>query len=175
MSGYSSSKPSAWSRTGSTARLIVGTLFVLLVGYVGVVFIAPTGLDVFWPYAPLWAAVGWGAGRLSFRPAVALGVIGLAMDLVNDAPIGCWSSILLLAFLTASIFRQRALTDKTGVIRFAGDVASFILSFLFARWLMGSYLGGVETRDIVGGFLSAALLYYPLRPLFRLTTDGRVD
>ena len=157
MSGFAS-KPSTWGRTGSTARLIIGAIFVLFVGYIGVVFIAPTGLDVFWPYAPLWAAVGWGASRLSFRPAGALALLGLIMD-----------------FLTASIFRQQALTDKTGVIRFFGDVSGFVLSFMFARWLMGSYLGGVETREIIGGFLSAALLYYPLRPLFRLTTDERVD
>ncbi len=174
MSGFAG-KPSVWGRTGSTARLVIGTLFVILIGYVGVVYIAPTGLDVFWPYAPLWAAVGWGASRLSFRPAVALVGIGLMMDLVVDAPVGCWSSILLVAFLMASFFRQQALTDRTGVIRFAGDVSGFVLSFLFARWLMGAYLGGVETRDLIGGFLSAALLYYPLRPLFRLTTDERVD
>lgn len=174
MSGFAN-KPSAWGRTGSTARLIIGAIIVLFVGYIGVVFIAPTGLDVFWPYAPLWAAVGWGASRLSFRPAGALALLGLIMDLVTDAPVGCWSSILLVAFLTASIFRQQALTDKTGVIRFFGDVSGFVLSFMFSRWLMGSYLGGVETREIIGGFLSAALLYYPLRPLFRLTTDERVD
>ena len=174
MSSYAT-KPSAWSRTGSTARLIIGAIIVIIVGYAGVVFIAPTGLDIFWPYAPLWAAVGWGSSRLSFRPAAALVVIGIVMDLVADAPIGCWSSILLVAFLTASIFRQRALTDKTGIIRFAGDVSGFVLSFLFARWLMGAYLGGIETRDIIGGFLSAALLFYPLRGLFNLSSDERVD
>ena len=172
---FSSGKPSAWSRTGRLARIIIGAAIVLAVGYIGVIWIAPTGLIIFWPYAALWAAVGWGASRLSFRPVIVLIGLGLAMDLIVDAPLGCWSSILLLAFVISSLFRPRALTDQTGVIRFAGDATAFVVSFLFARWIMGAYLGSVETRVIIGGFLTAAILYYPLRSLFRLTSDARVD
>lgn len=172
---YAAPEQSSWSRTGQLSRVIIGVIFVLLTGYVGVIWISPTAFSPFWPYAGLWAAIGWGGSRLSLVSVFALVLIGLIMDVMTGGPVGCWPAILLTGFLIASIFRKRAQTDRSGMIRGVGDLAAFVAAFLFARWLMGAYLGGIESRDIIGGFLSAAILYFPFRPLFRLSSDNRVD
>ncbi len=175
MNAQLSSRGGGWQKTGVFARVIVGSLIVILFAYVETVWVSSTSLESFWPIAGLWAAVGWGASRLSLMPVLALALLGVLADLLAGAPIGCWASIFLVPFFVSSIFRKRAQTDRTGAIRLIGDCVSFLLAFLFARWLVGSYLGGVDTRDIIGGFLSAALLYIPLKAPFRLSNDNRVD
>lgn len=160
---------------GLMSRHVFGSLTVLLTTYIGVIWVSPYPLYDFWPVAGLWAAVGWGGNRLSFVPVVLLFALGFVVDLITGAPVGCWSAVFLLAFLVASIFRKRAMTDALGVIRFAGDLIAFVAAFIFARWLIGAYLGGVETREIVGGFLSAVFLFFPLRFVFRPSSDTRVD
>ena len=132
-------------------------------------------MSTYWPQAGLWAAVGWGASRLHIRPVVVLFLLGVMIDLLVGAPVGCWASVLLAAFLVSSLFRKRAQTDRSGMIRFFGDVASFVVAFIFARWLIGAYLDGVDTREIAGSFLTAGLLFFPFRALFRLSDDNRVD
>jgi hypothetical protein len=170
-----SSKASSSGGVGVPVRILLGTLIVLSIGYLGVIWGAPMGLAQFWPYAGLWAAVGWGASRLTVLPFMLLIVLGVSMDLLGDAPIGCWAAIHLLAFLVSSLFRKRSLTDPTGFVRAMGDLTAFVTAFIFARWIMGAYVGNVSTREVIGGFLSAGLLYIPLRSFFLLSRDNRVD
>lgn len=160
---------------GAFSRYIFGTLTVLLTTYIGIIWVSPYPLYDFWPVAGLWAAVGWGGNRLGILPVILLVAIGLSVDLVSGAPVGCWPAVFLLAYLVTSIFRRRSMTDAIGVIRFAGDLIAFVVAFIFARWLIGAYLGSVDTREIIGGFLSAALLFFPLRLLFRPSSDTRVE
>ncbi len=174
MSNYASSS-SETPRSVRLLRLIVGAAIVVLFEYVRVVWIASLPLNLFWPVTGLWAAVGWGASRMSVLPVLVLLALGTMFDLIAGAPIGCWSAIFLSAFLVSSVFRKRAQTDRTGMIRFAGDCISFVAAFLFASWLIGAYLGSLDTREIIGGFLSALILYFLVRPVFRLSSDNRVD
>lgn len=171
----SSNAQNGWQKTGILARVLIGSFIVLCFAYAEAVWVSTTAFSTFWPFAGLWAAVGWGASRLSVVPVIALLVLGVVADLLAGAPLGCWPSIYLVPYLVSSVFRKRAQTDRTGAIRILGDVVSFVIAFLFARWLIGSYLGGVDTREIIGGFLSAALFYFPVRALFRLSSDDRVD
>ncbi len=175
MAYQSASSGSFWSRTSDVGRLVVGILLTLLVGYAGLVFAPTLGLASFWPYASIWAAIGWGASRVSMKPVLALIFLGTALDLAVDAPLGCWAAINLIAYLIASIFRRRAQTDPSGFVRFMGDLSALLAAFLFARWIIGSYLGGMETQSILGGFLTTAILYLPMRPLYLLTRTERVD
>lgn len=159
---------SRWSRTGDIARVALGTLIVIAIGYLGIVLAPTLGLSYFWPYAGIWAAIGWGAGRMSMKPVLALIITGLIMDLSVDGPIGCWPAIHLVTYLTATLFRRRAQTDRTGLVRTLGDITAFIVAFFTARWVMGGYLGEMETQNILGGFLSTALLFLPVRGIFLL-------
>lgn len=165
----------SFGRAGGLLRILFGTLMILTVGYLGLMWGAPMGFSAFWPYAGLWAAVGWGSSRLTLFPVLVLITLGISMDLIEEAPIGCWAAINLLAFLVSSLFRKRAQTDQTGVIRAFGDFSAFVAAFIFARWIMGAYVGSVSTREIIGGFLSAGLLYIPIRTFFILSRDKRVD
>lgn len=160
---------------GALSRYFFGTLAILLLAYLGLLWVSSSPYYSFWPLAGLWAAVGWGGNRLAIIPVVLLVAMGLAMDLISGAPIGCYAAIFLVGYLVASVFRKRATTDPTGLIRFVGDCAAFVAAFLFARWMIGAYLGSVDTREIVGGFLSAIILFFPLRSLFRASRDTRVD
>ena len=164
-----------WRRIGPIGRLFIGTALVLLIGFLGVCYAAPLGVEFFWPYAGIWAAIGWGGSRVSFRPVLALIGIGILVDLSQGAPLGCWAAIHLVAYLVSSVFRTRALTDPSGMIRLLGDVTAFVTAFIFARWVIGAYLGGMSTQAILGSFLTTGLLYFPMRSYFQLRQDERVS
>lgn len=153
-------------RGSSILQLLLGTLVVVTVGYAGIMLAPAFGLTAFWPYAGLWAALGWGTGRVSLKPVFALIFLGLAADLILGAPLGCWVSIHLFCFMIVTLFQKRAASDKTGIIRLLAFSTGLLSSFLFARWIMGAFLGEMTTGDILGGFLSAALLYLFVRPIF---------
>ena len=163
-----------WDKMGRTGRMLVGTAIIVLIGFVGICYAAPLGIQYLWPIAGIWAAIGWGASRASMRPVLALILVGLMMDLSQGAPLGCWPAIQLIGYLVSSAFRTRTLTDTTGVFRALGDVAAFAATFFFAGWIIGGYLGGMATQDLLGNFLTTGLLYFPMRSFFLLTNDERV-
>ncbi len=164
-----------YGRTGNVARFIIATVIVVGVGFGGLVLAPGLGLGSFWPYAGVWAAIGWADSRISFKPVIILTVLGLIVDLLSDAPLGCWASIHLIAYFTASVFRKRAHTDRTGLIRVVGDLTALLVAFGAAQWIIGAYLGDAGANDIFGGFLVTSLLYLPARPFFLLNRDEWVD
>lgn len=175
MSAARHSESRSWSRTGDIGRLVIGALIVLIIGYLGVLLAPAFGLYGFWPFAGIWAAIGWGAGRVSLKPVILLVATGLVTDLAIDAPLGCFTVIHLAAYLTASIFRKRAQTDRSGLVRLTGDLVALLVAFVAARWIIGAYLGGTAYHAVMGNFLTTALFYLPMRPFFLLKRDKWVD
>ena len=172
---YQADSKDFYGRTGDVARFMIGILIVAVVGFSGIIFAPGFGLAAFWPYAGIWAAIGWASSRLSIKSSFLLVVLGIFVDLLSDAPLGCWAAIHLIAYFSASIFRKRAQTDQTGFVRLIGGLTALFVAFGAARWIMGAYLGDMATQDILGGFLVTALLFLPVRPFFLLKKEEWVD
>lgn len=175
MSGYHRSSAGDAGGMGDLSRLLLGVLFILVTGFVGMIYAPSFGLEAFWPFAGIWGAVGWGGSRVSMKPVIALVVTGLLLDVSMEAPFGCWSAVQLSAYFTASVFRKRAQTDRSGLFRLVGDLVALLVAFIVARWIMGGYMGGVDGQTMVGNFLTTALLYLPFRSLFLLQRSRWVD
>lgn len=164
----------SWQSFGPSIRLMIGSFLVITVGYLGLTLASAMQILSLWPLAGFWAAVGWGSGRLGTRPVVALIVLGLVHDLTSDAPLGYWAISYLSVYLISNLFRKRALTDHSGLIRLTGDFAGFVAGFFIARTVMSLYLGTSDPLNILGGVLTAGLIYPLIRGVFQLTDDKRV-
>lgn len=160
---------------GDISRLLIGFLVVMTIGYIGLVYAPQIGMAYFWPFAGIWAAVGWGGRRISMKPVILLMIVGLLTDLSVEGPVGCWVAVHLAAYLVATLFRKRAQTDRSGLVRLLGDAVALVVAFLIARWIMGAYKGGLESGILLGQFLTTAILYVPFRPLFLFKKERWVE
>lgn len=162
----------AWQRTGSGARLTVGVLICLAVMLLGVRPVEVFGLTIPWPYASLWAAVGWAGAGLSARPMLPLVILGLVQDALLNAPLGCLVIVNLITFgLHAGLmgligserdaFASRVLPPMTLAV---GATMVWIVA-------TGVVTHPVRLAPILLSYLATVVGFLILRPLFNPGMD----
>lgn len=153
-------KKSLWSQTAPSGRLAFGAFFIVLAGAFGMLPREVFGIDVAWPYAALWGAMGWGRVGLSLRPMILLVVFGLMQDIVSNAPLGCFAVINLAVYgLSAGIADQ---TDgmRDALVASLGPVVMLTVAFVML-WVFASVTGDhmVRSAPILSATIMTGLVY----------------
>jgi hypothetical protein len=87
-----------WARTTPVTRLVVGTLLIALIGFIGQTPKSIFGFELIWPYAALLGAAGWGLSGHRFSPMIVLIVLGLIQDVNSEASLGCFVLVNLSVY-----------------------------------------------------------------------------
>lgn len=160
---------SLWSLLAPSARLAFGAFFIVLAGTVGMLPRELFGLEIAWPFAALWGAMGWGRVGLSIRPMILLTLFGLMQDIISNAPLGCFAVINLAVYgLSAGITEQ---TDGMRDIFVAvlGPLimlsAAFVLIWTFASLTSDNI---VRTGPILWSIVTTGLVYLAAYRMFDL-------
>lgn len=158
-----------WANAGPDMRLVIGTVFVLLVGISG---LTPTyfGLSLSWPFAALIAATGWGGGGIAMRPMMLLVVFGFAQDVsMIFAPLGVFAFLNLLVFGLSAGLHQLFDTDRSAGAALIIPL-SCVLSGFVALWIIASLTNGFAVRllPIILSMISTLALYVLVAPIFDL-------
>ncbi|MEL7130727.1 MAG: hypothetical protein AAGK23_14395, partial [Pseudomonadota bacterium] len=95
-------RKSSWQRTRPTARMLVGAIIIALIGLVGLTPKTIFGVQLIWPYAGLWGAVGWASAGLALRPMLLLCLFGIAQDVFFVGPIGNFMLVNLITYGVAA-------------------------------------------------------------------------
>jgi len=162
-------RKSAWSQVSPTYRLVFGFLVIGVVGLLGQTPKSVFGLQLIWPHAALWGAVGWAAAGLSIRPMLCLCVLGIAQDISFDGPIGVFWLVNLATYGVAAWLGETF--DVEGDPVNAVLVAAFAMfAGFFVLWLLASGTAnhGVRILPRVQEWLLTLLVFLPFAPLFRL-------
>jgi len=159
----------AWSKVSPTYRMLFGFFLVAIIGLLGQTPKAIFGLQVIWPHAALWAAVGWASVGLSVRPMLLLCVLGIAQDISFEGPIAVFWIVNFgtygVAALLAETFDVEA--DPVQALMVAG--VSMAIGFIIL-WILASGTAnhGIRVLPRLQEWLFTLILFLPLAPLFRL-------
>jgi hypothetical protein len=158
-----------WSQAGPSPRLIFGAAIIAVVGVLGMTPKEIFGLQLAWPFAALWGAIGWGRAGLSLRPMLLLVAFGLMQDIISNAPLGCFAMINLLVYgLSAGIAGQ---TDgmRDVLVAIVGPVVLLIVAFLLV-WGFASITSDhlVRTWPLFTSFFMTGLIYAGANAMFDL-------
>ena len=168
-SSRSAMRKSAWGRTDPNMRLLAGAALITLVGLTGLTPKSIFGLELIWPYAALWGAVGWASAGLSMRPMLFLCLFGLAQDMSFVSPIGSFMLVNLATYGAAALVSD-TLDVEADPIK-AVLVAAFAMAVgLTLMWIMASANAdyAVSLFPVLLVFVVTLVFFVPVAPLFRL-------
>lgn len=161
-----------WAKLVPGWRLLVGSLFVLSIGLLGLTPKALFGMPIAWPHAALWAAIGWGMSGISIRPLVLLSVFGLIQDVYTVAPLGCFMLVNLTTFGAAAWLAEN-FDLEADPLRWVLIAPICIAIGFFVLWVLASsnldY--GVTVGPLVGPYITTLLGYLIFAWVFRLQSD----
>lgn len=162
-------KKSLWSQLAPSARLAFGAFVIMLAGLIGMLPRQIFGVEIAWPFAALWGAMGWGRVGLSIRPMILLLIFGVMQDIVSNAPLGCFAVINLAVYgLSAGI------TDQTDGMRdvFVAVLGPIVmlLSALVMLWTFASITSDhiVRAAPIFASIVTTGLVYLAAYRMFDL-------
>lgn len=166
---------SNWRETRATARLVIGAGFVCLVGLVGMTPHRLFGLELVWPYAAMWAALGWARSGISLRPMLALSLLGLAQDVASEAPLGSLVIVNLATYGAHALALDTLEVQRDRVLERVLPPFSLMVGF-FTLWVVASSVAdhAVRVWPLVLAWGVTALSYGLVHPLFRLTSASGV-
>lgn len=166
--GYVGRK-SSWQRTRPSARLLFGVLLISIVGLAGLTPKSIMGVQLLWPYAALWGAVGWASVGLSLRPMIILAGFGIAQDVMSVAPLGSFLLINLVTYAIAATLSETFDVEGDAARAFMVSSVSMAGGFIIL-WMLASSTADhvVGLAPILGVYLLTLLLFVPLAGLFRL-------
>jgi hypothetical protein len=120
-----------------------------------------------WPIAGLWLTAFVAPFGLSVWAAAVLTALGLAMDLMTEAPVGAWALALLSAYGVGLIAwdRQPPLSVPTvEAITVIGGAVAIYVALTAAGGIAGQT--GFSAAALIPDFFITALLYPALRFVF---------
>lgn len=126
----------------------------------------PPGARFFLPLLPYVAIHFWLVRRPGLMPEWAVFLAGLTTDVLTHGPLGFWSLVYLLGYLTARALPQSVVT--TTLQRFANFCLTLGVLAL-AQWTIASvyFVDYAEWRPVVSGTLAAILAYPVVGLIFR--------
>lgn len=127
---------------------------VVLASLVFAVPLRVAGLQLPEPVFALAPAFAWAIVRPSVWPPIALGVLGLGLDLIWGTPLGLWAASLLTAY-AAVFFSRRNLAGQDVWVLWAAYGAACAAAFLVGFLL--SWVRAGDTPSLVGVGLQFAL------------------
>jgi len=160
---------SSRTRSSPNTRLLTGAALISLVGLIGLTPKSLFGLDLVWPYAALWGAVGWASAGLSIRPMLILCAFGIAQDISFTSPFGSFMLVNLATYGAASLVSE-TLDVETDPVK-AVLVAALSMAVGFTvMWMMASAQAdhAVRVLPVLFAFAVTLLTFIPVAPLFRL-------
>ena len=162
-------RKSSWQRTRPSARLLVGIMIITLVGLSGLTRKSLFGVEMIWPYAALWGAVGWASVGLAVRPMIVLAGFGIAQDVSFNAPIGSFVLVNLSTYAVAATLSETFDVESDPVRALLVSSVSMAAG-IFVLWMLS---GGVTEQvallaPLVSVYLLTLILFVPLGGLFRL-------
>lgn len=162
-------RKSLWSQISPTYRMLFGFTLIALIGFLGQTPKSVFGLQVIWPHAALWAAVGWASAGLSVRPMLLLCALGIAQDISFQGPIAVFWIVNLVTYGIAAWLAETfdAEADPIKALMIAGLAMG---AGVLVLWLLASGTANhsVRVTPLVSQWLLTLLLFMPLAPLFRL-------
>ncbi len=162
----------AWERTGSGARLSVGVLVCVAVMLLGLRPVDVFGVAIPWPYASLWAAVGWARAGLSARPMLPLVILGLAQDVLLSAPLGCFVIVNLVTYgLHAGVMRLLGSERDPVAYRVLPPLTLAVGAAMVWIVASGVVTHPVRVAPIVWSYLATVAGFQILRPVFNPGMD----
>lgn len=162
-------RKSSWSRTGPTARMLIGVMVICLVGYLGQTPKTLLGVQLVWPHAALWAAVGWASVGLSIRPMLILCALGVAQDVSFDGPIAVFWMVNLVTYGCAAMLSQSFDVEDDPLMALMVAAVSISAGF-FLLWLLASSTAdhAVRVWPLLQEGVITLLFFLPVAGLFRL-------
>lgn len=153
-------KKSLWSEMAPSARLAFGAFFIVLTGAIGMLPREIFGIEIAWPFAALWGAMGWGRVGLSIRPMILLLLFGLMQDIVSNAPLGCFAVINLAVYGLSAGFTEQTDGMRDALVAALGPLVMLACAFVLI-WLFASITSDhlVRTGPILWSIATTGLVY----------------
>lgn len=153
-------KKSLWSQTAPSARLAFGAFFIVLISAIGMLPREIFGIEIAWPYAALWGAMGWGRVGLSIRPMILLLIFGLMQDIVSNAPLGCFAVINLAVYGLSAGFTQQTDGMRDVLVAVLGPVVMLLIALVLI-WIFASITSDhfVRATPIFASITTTGLVY----------------
>ena len=160
---------SLWSRTGPTYRLLFGVFAIASIGLLGLTPKSLLGIQIAWPYAALWGAVGWGRVGLSLRPMFFLILFGFVQDVSFNAPLGCFVIINLTVYGMSALISDTFDVNSEPLIAVLSPAVMLGAAF-FLLWAMASILEDhpVRAMPLITSLLMTGLGYALTQKMFDL-------
>ena len=160
---------SFWSKVSPTYRMLIGFAVIAAIGLIGQTPKSIFGIQIVWPHAALWAAVGWASVGMSVRPMILLCLLGLAQDVSFNGPLAVFWIVNLSAYGVAVWASKNFDADKDPVQALLVAAVSMAAAF-FVLWILASATANHAVRIIprFQEWLITLLLFLPIAPLFRL-------
>ncbi|MEM7661074.1 MAG: hypothetical protein AAF292_02400 [Pseudomonadota bacterium] len=162
-------RKSSWQRTNSGAQLLVGVILIAVVGLFGLTRKSMFGIELIWPYAAMWGAVGWASVGLSLRPMVILVAFGLAQDVSFNAPLGSFVLVNLSTYALSAALRETFDVDSDPV-RALFAAAAAMGCGTFVLWVLASSTADqvVQLVPLLAVYAVTLILFVPVAGAFRL-------
>ena len=159
----------AWSRTAPASRLVIGTLIIMLIGFVGQTPKSIFGFQLIWPHAALLGAAGWGMSGHRFSPMAILIFLGLIQDVSQVASLGCFVLVNLSVYGLTAFSAESLDVGNDPVMRAIVPVFTIAVGFVIL-WIVASATSGqvATVRPLVGAFAMTLGLHFLLAQFFDL-------
>jgi len=169
MASYTPPRPSLWSHTGPSGRLVFGVFLITVVGLWGLTPKTVFGVVLAWPHAALWGAVGWGRVGLSMRVVALLIVFGLLQDITFNAPLGCFVIVNLIVYGLSTAAASTFDMKQDTLMSFIVPAGLFFVGF-FVLWILASSFAdhAVRVMPLLAYMLATGLTYVLVADLFDL-------
>ncbi|MEM6410890.1 MAG: hypothetical protein AAF683_05095 [Pseudomonadota bacterium] len=162
-------RKSSWQRTNPSAQLLVGVMIIAVVGLFGLTRKSVFEVELVWPYAAMWGAVGWASVGLSLRPMVILVAFGLAQDVSFNAPLGSFVLVNLATYAVSAALRE-TFDVESDPVRAVFAAGAAMACGTFVLWILASSTADhvVQLLPLLTVYLATLILFIPVAGLFRL-------
>ncbi len=143
-----------WSQTGPSGRLAFGAAVISVVSLIGLTPRSLLGVEIPWPYAALWGAIGWARVGLSIRPILILSIFGVMQDIITNAPMGVFATINLTVYGLSALIARHTDGMKDAAVAVLAPAVLLLLAFM-AVWSFASLTGG---RSVPAGPIFTVML-----------------
>lgn len=152
-----------------SARLAFGAFVIVLAGMTGMLPREVFGLEIAWPLASLWGAIGWGRVGLSVRPMILMLVFGLVQDIISNAPLGCFALINLIVYGLSAFLSGRTDGMRDRLVAVLGPLAMLVTAFGLV-WIFASVTADhlVTPGPVLASVLTTGLVYLGVYRIFDL-------